>query len=118
MVTGTHFLKLSIHKINYISITPLPRRAHPSLKPLPSRAPNWTCLVKGAKRRAAVRTLDETSPAWPDPGMVFTAGSGSSGRFAGRDLSGGRVLRHRSGQPHPCCLEQSEGNTRELVPFP
>jgi hypothetical protein len=26
--------------------------------------PDWTCLVKGAKRRCAVRTLDETSPAW------------------------------------------------------
>jgi hypothetical protein len=26
--------------------------------------PDWTCLVKGAKRRCAVRTLDETSPVW------------------------------------------------------
>ncbi len=26
--------------------------------------PDWTCLVKGAKRRCAVMTLDETSPVW------------------------------------------------------
>ena len=61
-----------------------PRRAEPSLKSLPGRAPDWTCLVKGPNRAAALRALDETSPVWPDPGMGFRAGSGRSGRLVGR----------------------------------
>ena len=49
--------------------------------------PDWTCLVKGAKRRCAVRTLDETSPVWRPAWQGFQgwvrparAGAGLEGR--------------------------------------
>ena len=81
MVANTPFLRPSIHRIDRTSNpVPGPRRAEPSLNSLPSRAPDWTCLVKGPDRAAALRALDETSPVWPDPGMGFRAGSGRSGR--------------------------------------
>ncbi len=58
---------------------PIPLRPAPGTslpETLPSRAPDWTCLVKGPDRAAALRALDETSPVWPDPSMVFRSGSG------------------------------------------
>ncbi len=45
--------------------------------------PDWTCLVKGAKRRCAVMTLDETSPVWR-PCLARVSGTTLPGVTRGR----------------------------------
>ena len=66
--------------------------------------PDWTCLVKGAKRRCAVRTLDETSPVWRPAWQGFqgwlcpaTGGAGSED------------------QPTPPCQALSDGSLSPLI---
>jgi hypothetical protein len=51
-----------------------PRAARPRPENHAGIRPDWTCLVKGAKRRCAVRTLDETSPVWRPAWQGFQGG--------------------------------------------
>jgi hypothetical protein len=48
----------------YTSLFDAPRGARPRPENHAGIRPDWTCLVKGPDRVAALRALDETSPVW------------------------------------------------------
>ena len=54
---------------------PAPGRTIPEILAKQGARLDLSCQGR-RRRRCAVETLDSSSPAWPDPGMVFRAGFG------------------------------------------